>query len=114
MSEAVEKATRRELRRAVGEEARGIVNEHTALIDNAIIPQLKAHEARQDYHEHQLKKAEERIHILEGLSTINEHRLTEVEKVARLVDDAFKRFYYHGTFWQRLKWVIRGHRSKRG
>jgi hypothetical protein len=104
MNEAVAKATRRELRRAVGEEARGIVNEHTALIDNAIIPQLKAHEARQDYHERQIAVCEDRLMIVEN----------EAKERWDYMNTAFGNHggrvaaFINRGFLARLRWIFRG------
>lgn len=59
MSGRTAKATRREIRRAVGSEALGIVNAQTQAIDHAIIPNLNALSSA-------LKNLENRVRILEG------------------------------------------------
>lgn len=106
MSATTDKSTRRELRRAVGEEAQKIVNEHTGLLD-AIIPQLAALEARGDYFEREIADLRMRARAREDRLLLAEtENVEQLARHVRLLTDfeAFRGL----RFWSRLRWVLCG------
>lgn len=93
MSGATAKAVRRDLRRAVGEEAAGIIDAHTQAIDNQIIPNINTLTAQRDNHENRIRLLESQMPQRAML------RLGGLENHAKMLS---------GSFWRRLRWLMTG------
>ena len=99
MSASFEKASRKELRRAIGADALEVLREHEARLTvagtliSAQTERLGAHDAALDHHTGQLRALAEQIQVLDAEQVLAEQ--------------------WRGTFatmswWQRLRWLLRG------
>lgn len=92
------KALRRDLRRAVGAEARQVIDTHSAVIEHRILPILDTERVH-------VQSVDDRVKALESRDYELEARLHDLhERLQRLEawHDA------HQTFWSRLMWLARG------
>lgn len=118
MSESTAKAERRDLRRAVGSDAVGVIDAHTLAIDHQILPNLNALHAKiADYDTrfaaHDKRVGEERTARLkmadEQRMYVDHEDWLLRRSVAMLSEDvtAWRAFRLR-TFWQRLRWLLTG------
>jgi hypothetical protein len=97
VSGSVAKGYRRDLRRAVGSEALGLIDAHTAALDHQVLPNLNALQAR-------LEDVDERLRALEHQHDVRLTRLhTAIDTTAQRVAAFLAR-----PFWQRLRWLVTG------
>lgn len=129
MSGATAKAVRRDLRRAVGEEAAGIIDAHTQVIDNQIIPNINTLTAQRDNHENRIRILEEHDRAWYDLSRDirlsagqiardrrDDSAIVEEVSAARYRSNSaaqkkiFDRLHDldSGGFWRRLRWLMTG------
>lgn len=97
MSATAVKHMRRDIRRAVGADALGLIDAHTQILDDTVIPRLNNLLARTD----DLRKCQKSCAIhCEQRSVTTDSRIETIETVI----DAWQAL----TFTQRLRWLLRG------
>lgn len=93
MSGATAKELRRDLRRAVGEEAVLLIDAHTKVIDHQILPNLNALTSQRQNHENRIRLLETRADALREHADL---RLTRLEVLR------------DRSFLGRLRWLLTG------
>jgi len=93
------KVLRRGLRRAVGIEGVGLLDEHAQVLAHQVLPNLHAVQIH-------VRNLDERLEVIERGSADRWQACSAAHK--RLADDAAA-FTYQG-FWARLCWLLRGPR----
>lgn len=93
MSESVAKAARRDLRRAVGLEAAGVLDAHSTVLEQQVLPNLQVMQTRVVNVDDRLKIVERRVGTTRS----------DLEVVARDLA-AFR----HRSLRARLRWLLTG------
>lgn len=97
MRQAQAKATRRDLRRAMGDQAIGVIDEHDAVLKaQALALQSEALE-RTKLEQRLLRTSATCDHLLE----MNERNSLNIVRL---------QYVFGGSFWLRLRWLLRGGR----
>jgi hypothetical protein len=104
MNGATAKAVRRDLRRAMGEDAVEVVNQHTMVIDNRILPNIGALQKVADDHECRLLVADGFADALKRTADDRWAANCKAQKKAFDQIDAFTGM----TLRERLRWLIMG------
>jgi hypothetical protein len=96
MSDLTAKATRRDLRRAVGSEAVSVINAQTSVIDQRILPSIATLESLLGAQIDRITKLESRAFATDSLTSSHSASL------------ALMRDFRARRFLQRLKWILTG------